>query len=64
MAKMSTFPRSTVSSITRFTFDLNFTSSINSFHFSVTCLSLWVNSLLHFCKIQMGLSLEDREALK
>lgn len=31
MAKMSTFPRSTVSSITRFTFDLNFTSTLTVF---------------------------------
>lgn len=62
MAKMSTFSRSAVSSITPFTFDLNFTPSINSFHFFVPCLSLWANSLLHFCKIQMGLSLGDKEA--
>lgn len=63
MTAMSVFPKLAISSITLLIFDLNFTSSTITFHFSVALLSVLANSLFwsaSFVKCHLSLLWEIR----
>lgn len=63
IATVSTFPRSTVTSIALFTFDSNSASRVITFSCLAVLSSSWPNpSWLDFCHV--SLSLEDTEATK